>query len=158
MHHIARVLVILAALAVLHAEVNAITGFRIRIDNGNAAFRLADHTLIFSEGDRAEETTTLTDDEVRHTILLLSSNPMLAKKFAAKPVGKEIAFEVHVTRAGGIDEERYLTAADAEKLEADLEAQAKTNENDPKALEKLDEQGDFFAYVFSLAMKGKGRK
>jgi hypothetical protein len=80
------------------------------------------------------------------------------KKNRVLQVGKEISFEVHVIRAGGADEVRYLTTEDVEKLEADLEAQAKTNENDQKALEKLDEQSDFFAYVFGLAMKGKGRK
>lgn len=160
MHHIARVIMILATLTALRAEESAITAFRIliRLDNGNAGFRLTDHTLVFSEGDRAEETTILTDDELRHTMLLLSSNPMMDKTYAVKPVGKDIAFEVHVTRTGGVDGARYLTVVDVKKLEADMEAQAKANENDQKALEKLDEQGDFFAYVFGLAMKGKGRK
>jgi hypothetical protein len=90
MHHIALVITLLITFAGLRAEDNAITAFNIRIDSGKAktTFRLMDHTLIFSEGNRAEGATTLTDDEVRHTILLLSNNPMLAKKFAAKPVGK----------------------------------------------------------------------
>lgn len=158
MRHIAILLTILTTLTGLAAVEPVITGFSIQLIEGGGAFRLVDHTLFFKEGDQAEDSVKLTEEQVGRAIGLLAGNSMLAKKYAAKPVGKPVAIEIHVTRKGVPDDVRYLTVTDGEQLEVELEAKAKANADDPKALAKLDLQGELLPYLFGLAVSGKTRK
>jgi len=148
------ILALISAFSLTSAEEKPVTGFSLIIEGGLATFRLADHILFFREGERAEESVKLTDEQVARALLLLNSNPMLAVKFAKKPADK-VFMEIHVVRAGGATDDRYLTMAEGEALNKEIEEKVTASGDDPKVLEQLDNQIELFPYLFSLTTASK---